>query len=239
MHWPHPGQTSSGNSGSTPPPSPPRLPAGFLGRYINMPDVNGFGFAATADLAPPFPDLAARGVVLRPLGLDDEEAWESLVASERDRLPSLGIEVAETYDEVLADHGTYAAMDFAYCNGVFLDDQLVGEAALHDIQRNNLQGALFTMWLAHSASGQGLDQVCYLLTLLFAFDHLELHRVDALVPADANGGVSAIEELGIGHRGVERGAVRVHGEWVDHVRYTVMAEDFAERRAGWTADWLS
>lgn len=58
-----------------------------------------------------------------------------------------------------------------------------------------------------------------------AFSELDVHRVEALVQPENYPSERMLAAVGFRPEGTARGAIRVHGAWVDHVRWAITAED--------------
>ena len=60
-----------------------------------------------------------------------------------------------------------------------------------------------------------------------AFKELGLHRVEALVQPENYPSTRMLEAVGFQREGTARGAVRVDGIWMDHIRWAITAGDLA------------
>lgn len=58
-----------------------------------------------------------------------------------------------------------------------------------------------------------------------AVEELGLHRVEALVRPDNVPSARMLAAAGFRLEGMTRGAIRIHGDWVDHARWAMLAED--------------
>jgi ribosomal-protein-alanine N-acetyltransferase len=70
----------------------------------------------------------------------------------------------------------------------------------------------------------------FALALEYAFRQLKLHRVEANVQPANRRSLALVERLGFEREGYSRRYVKIGGRWRDHVRYAVLAEDWAKRR---------
>ena len=72
----------------------------------------------------------------------------------------------------------------------------------------------------------------------FAFEHLELHRLEiCIVPRNTNSR-RVMEKLGLREEGLAERYLEIDGVWEDHVRYGFTLEEWNERRAELTRAWL-
>ena len=85
---------------------------------------------------------------------------------------------------------------------------------------------------------QGLVPEAVVVVLQFAFESLHLHRIEvAIIPRNASSRRVA-EKLGLRAEGVALGFLEINGEWEDHVRYAITAEEWATRRGELLGTWL-
>ena len=63
----------------------------------------------------------------------------------------------------------------------------------------------------------------------FAFDHLELHRIEADVDPDHAASLALLSKFGFRREGLLRERWRVHGAWHDTVMLGLLAGDYVRR----------
>ena len=192
-------------------------------------------------------ELAGRRVRLRTLSEEDYEAWFALRVRCRDWLrpweprPSGAPPTAE-------DHASFASRCAArererqlgggFGFGTFLDRRLVGEITLSSIQRGPFQNGFLGYWTDRELAGQGLAPEAAAVVLQFAFEELELHRVEvAIVPRNA-ASLRVVDKLGIRFEGVATRFLEIDGRWEDHARYAMTAEEWMIRREEILAHWM-
>jgi RimJ/RimL family protein N-acetyltransferase len=78
--------------------------------------------------------------------------------------------------------------------------------------------------------GSGLFMECAELVLDFAFDVLGTHRLEARAALCNGRGNSALKKLGAEREGVMRHAFYRNGDYLDHVLWSILQEDWQERR---------
>ncbi len=105
---------------------------------------------------------------------------------------------------------------------------LVGMANLGQIFFGHLRSA----YLGYSAfvphDGRGLMSEGVRLVLGQAFGPIGLHRVEANVQPENARSIALVERLGFRREGYSPEYLRIGGEWRDHVRYAILAEEFIE-----------
>jgi len=114
--------------------------------------------------------------------------------------------------------------------GIFLEGRFSGEVTLSSIQRGPFQNGSIGYWVDRDLAGTGLVPEAVVVVLQFAFESLHLHRIEvAIIPRNASSRRVA-EKLGLRAEGVALGFLEINGEWEDHVRYAITAEEWAVRR---------
>jgi ribosomal-protein-alanine N-acetyltransferase len=74
--------------------------------------------------------------------------------------------------------------------------------------------------------------------LHYAFDTLQLHRIEiAIIPRNA-ASLRVVEKLGLRFEGVAERFLEIDGVWEDHARYAITAEEWAQRGPELVANWL-
>lgn len=105
---------------------------------------------------------------------------------------------------------------------------IVGSFQLSQIFRGGFQNGCLGFFAVAGYEGRGLMTEGLQLTLRHAFSELGLHRVEANVqPANARSR-ALVERCGFRHEGFSPRYLRVGGEWRDHERYAITAEDWRD-----------
>ena len=122
--------------------------------------------------------------------------------------------------------------------GIFYEGRFAGEITLSSIQRGPFQNASIGYWIDRDLAGFGLVPEAVVVVLQYAFESLRLHRIEvAIIPRNA-ASRRVVEKLGLREEGVARGFLEINGEWEDHVRYGMTAEEWAARGQELRAAWL-
>jgi [ribosomal protein S5]-alanine N-acetyltransferase len=197
------------------------------------------------------PCLEGPRVALRPLRAADFNSWHEVRGRSKDwleawePLPEPGSpDPATDVDAFRARCGAWdrqRQFDAAYGFGVFLRDgeRFAGEVSLGNVQRGPFQSAYVGYWIDEAAAGHGYIPEGVVLMLRYAFDELQLHRIEAaIVPRNAPSRRVA-DKLGLRDEGVARRLLQIRGVYEDHVRYAITAEEWSERRDELTAAFLT
>ena len=193
-------------------------------------------------------ELAGQRITLRTLRESDYEAWREVRVRCRDWLvpweprPAGAPLVAE-------DRASFAArcalrererqIGSGYGVGIFFGERFVGELTLSAIQRGPFQSASIGYWVDQAWAGQGLVPEAVVVTLRFAFEMLGLHRVEISIIPRNSASRRVTEKLDLRLEGVSERFLEIDGEWEDHVRYAMTAEERQLRRDQLVAAWLA
>ena len=122
--------------------------------------------------------------------------------------------------------------------GIFYQGRFAGEVTLSSIQRGPFQNGAIGYWIDKDVAGLGLTPEAVVVILQFAFETLRLHRVEiAIIPRNGSSRRVA-EKLGLRNEGVALGFLEINGEWEDHVRYAMLADEWAVRAPELRSAWL-
>lgn len=193
--------------------------------------------------------LSARRFKLRKLGREDFDAWRRFqidnAAAKKLTEPAwpddLGDPAAspEAYERLIERLDEAARLGLHYAFGVHTDEGLIGEAQLSDVALSGPRDAIFGMFLADEHMGKQISQEIFVVLCRFAFDDLGLHRVELAALPDNEAARRAATKAGLRSEGVSQRYLRVGDEWVDHERFVITAEEWAERRDELEAAFLN
>lgn len=196
--------------------------------------------------APVGPLLHGRRVVLRPLAPADFPAWSEVRIRNEAWLVPWEPRRAAHHDPTRdrdAFNARCSARDrerhagTAYGFGLFVDDQLAGEVNLNTVLRGAMQSGTVGYWIDRARAGQGYTPEAVAVISRFAFDELDLHRIEVcIVPRNANSR-RVMDKLGIREEGVAVRFLEIDGRWEDHVRYGLTVEEWRDR-PDLERDWL-
>lgn len=193
-------------------------------------------------------ELTGRRVRLRPLREADFEQWYGVRTRCRDWLLRWEPRPPGGRADLGEDRRTFAArcgarererqLGSGYGFGIFVGDRFVGEINLSAVQRGPFQNAYVGYWVDEDVAGNGYVPEAVVLLFRFAFEELGLHRVQvAIIPRNTPSRRVA-EKLGLRDEGVALRYLEINGEWEDHVRYALTAEDWADRQETYGREWI-
>ena len=193
-------------------------------------------------------ELAGLRIVLRTLRESDYEPWHEVRVRCRDWLVPWEPRPAGAPPPT-EDRASFAArcalrererqIGSGYGFGIFMEGELVGEITLSSIQRGPFQSASIGYWVDQAWAGQGLVPEAVVVTLRFAFEMLGLHRVEISIIPRNTASRRVVEKLDLRLEGGSERFLEIDGEWEDHVRYAMTAEEWQQRRLPLLAAWLT
>jgi ribosomal-protein-alanine N-acetyltransferase len=122
--------------------------------------------------------------------------------------------------------------------GIFYEGRFCGEITLSSIQRGPFQNAAIGYWIDEELAGSGLIPEAVVVVLQFAFETLRLHRIEVAIIPRNQASRRVVEKLNLRNEGVALGYLEINGEWEDHVRYAMTAEEWQVRGAELRSVWL-
>ncbi len=103
---------------------------------------------------------------------------------------------------------------------------LVGQVSLSLVRPGPARTAYLGYWVSAASAGRGVGTKAVGLALEHAFGNLGLHRVEANVQPENEASIRLVRRLGFREEGLCRKYLQINGEWRDHVRYSVLAEEW-------------
>jgi ribosomal-protein-alanine N-acetyltransferase len=122
--------------------------------------------------------------------------------------------------------------------GIFVEGRFAGEITLSSIQRGPFQNGSVGYWIDEELAGTGLIPEAVVMVLEYAFETLRLHRVEVAIIPRNEASRRVVEKLGLRSEGVALGFLEINGEWEDHIRYAITAEEWAVRGPELKGAWL-
>jgi ribosomal-protein-alanine N-acetyltransferase len=181
--------------------------------------------------------IEAEGVTLRRPQIGDYEEWADLRACSRHFLAPW--EPAWALDEL--SRAAYRRRLRRYsrevregCAAPFFvfrheDDALVGGCNLNNIRRGVLQACSIGYWVGEPFRRRGYTLAAARAAVRFAFDTLDLHRVEAACIPSNEASRALLEKLGFRREGMARAYLKINGTWRDHILFALVED---ERRFG-------
>ncbi len=192
--------------------------------------------------------LYGRRVTLRPLVPTDFAEWSEVrrrndawLTPWEPRRPPTQLDPSFNRDAFAARCSARdrdSAAGLAYGFGVFVDHRLAGEVNLNHVVRGAMQSGVVGYWIDQSKAGRGLIAESVVVLAAFAFEQLDLHRLEICIVPRNHNSRRVMEKLGIREEGVAERFLEINGVWEDHVRYGFTVEEWQTRRPELESLWL-
>lgn len=156
---------------------------------------------------------------------DDEAPFLDAVARSRDLLggwvapPSDSRRFAEHLAKYSADNRfSYLARNE--------QAQLNGCININEIVRGAFQSAFLGYYAFSPYNGRGLMKQAMELVISEAFGRHQLHRLEANIQPDNLASIALVKSLGFRLEGYSKRYLKIAGQWRDHERYAITAEEW-------------
>jgi len=165
----------------------------------------------------------AEYAALRHASRDWLQPWEPLRAGGFDALAS-----EDAFRIFVTDSKNERRQRYFVCDAA--TGAIIGQVALNEIIRGPLQQAFLGYWIGKPFAGRGLMTEALRLTLTFAFDSLQLHRVEANIMPRNERSIALIRRLGFRREGYSPKYLEIGGIREDHERWAILREEFGRVR---------
>jgi ribosomal-protein-alanine N-acetyltransferase len=192
-------------------------------------------------------ELHGRRVTLRPLISSDFEEWREVRRRNIDWLTKWEPRPPEGYPNDTVDRVAFSArcgarerewqLGTGYGFGIFVGGRFSGEMNLSGVQRGPFQNAYVGYWIDEAQAGNGYVPEALVVAARFAFEEVNLHRLQVAIIPRNRASRRVAEKLGLRDEGTAIRYLAINGVWEDHVRYAITAEEWVERREELLRTW--
>jgi ribosomal-protein-alanine N-acetyltransferase len=98
-------------------------------------------------------------------------------------------------------------------------DTLVGAITLSNVRRGVAETGTLGYWIGEPFAGHGYGTAAVRAMLAYAFDELNLHRVEAACVPDNAASRRVLEKAGFELEGRARAYLKINGAWADHLLF--------------------
>jgi ribosomal-protein-alanine N-acetyltransferase len=174
--------------------------------------------------------IDGEGVYLRAPELRDYQEWADVREASRNFLTPWEPTWAQdetsrgSYRYKLRRYTEDSRDDKAHALFVFRedDDALVGGVTLSNIRRGVAQTASLGYWAGQMHAGNGYTTSAVRAVVRYAFEDLDLHRVEAACQPDNLASRRVLEKCNFTQEGVARAYLKINGQWRDHVLFGIV-----------------
>jgi ribosomal-protein-alanine N-acetyltransferase len=104
--------------------------------------------------------------------------------------------------------------------------RVVGIVNLNEIVRGVFQSAYMGYYGMAGMNGRGLMSEAVRLVITQAFGQFGLHRLEANIQPNNKPSIALVKRLGFRQEGYSPRYLKIGGEWRDHERWAILAEDW-------------
>ena len=173
------------------------------------------------------PVVKGRRVTLRPPRAADHEAWATLRQASYAWLqpweplwPEDDLTRA-AFKRRLSIYGREMEAGNAWPFFIFADSNqsLVGAITLSNVRRGVAETGTLGYWIGHRFAGRGYGTEAVGAILAWAFNDLNLHRVEAACVPENVASRRVLEKTGFQLEGRARAYLKINGDWADHLLF--------------------
>lgn len=175
------------------------------------------------------PPAAPPPVALRPLDAGDRDPFlDAMRASERLHRPWVSPPTTPQAFDALLERT--AADSFAVALVVLPESgEIAGYFELSQIVRGAFQNAYLGYGGVAAHAGRGHMGAGLALLLDWVFDDLLLHRIEANIQPNNEASIALVRSAGFVREGFSERYLKLGGEWRDHERWAIRAEQWHAR----------
>ncbi len=192
--------------------------------------------------------LRGQRVMLRALKVSDFQEWKKVRLENIDWLTKWEPTRPAGMPDVINDRNAFGArcnardrerhLGSGYGFGIFVNDIFCGEINLSSIQRGPFQSCYVGYWIDEGHAGNGYTPEALAVVLKYAFEDLNLHRVQvAIIPRNTSSR-RVVEKLSMREEGIAERYLEINGEWEDHIRYAFTSEEWDSRKEEISERWI-
>ncbi|WP_342560568.1 GNAT family protein [Psychrobacillus sp. FSL W7-1457] len=174
--------------------------------------------------------LKTLNIYIRPFIVSDAEELLDLEIRNRAFLQNYSVALPENYwtietqKELIEKWAQNSTKDSAYQFGIFKVDAdvLIGSISLFQVVRGPRQSALLGYSLDQAHNGKGYTTEATALVIKYAFETLNLHRIEAGVMPNNTGSIRVLEKVGFHNEGLAKKSVEINEKWEDHEMFAIL-----------------
>lgn len=102
--------------------------------------------------------------------------------------------------------------------------EIVGTVCISSILFGSVKSCFLSYKIAADKQGQGFASEAVAEVVSFAFNVLQLHRIESYVMPRNQKSIRVMEKLGFMPEGISKRCLEVNGAWEDHIRFSLLNE---------------
>ena len=173
-------------------------------------------------------ELTNGEITLRPFRLSDRKQWLRVRIQNKDWLSNWEATIPQTSEARLASK---SAMSFtkmvrsynkearagrSFSFAIFKGPNLIGQINLGGVIYGALRGAHIGYWIDKNYANKGFMSQAVNMVTDFAFNELELHRIEINIRPENEPSIRVAEKCGYLYEGLRPRYLHIDGAWRDH-----------------------
>lgn len=128
-----------------------------------------------------------------------------------------------TQQNKILDSMRLRSVQLEYLCGIYDIDSntLIGQISLYAIKRLPFSSCFIGYALDEQSVGRGITSEAVQLMVHFAFEHLQINRVEAYVSPQNTASIRVLEKTGFLREGLLKELLYINGYWEDHYLYAI------------------
>lgn len=173
---------------------------------------------------PSFELIGMRVAIRRPTFADCDEFLSLVHASRSLHMPWVDPpSTRELYESYVRSRQGQTDDGFFVCDHA--SGQIIGVVNLNCIVRGLFQSAYLGFYVRAAHASQGYMVEGLALVVKYAFCEMGLHRLEANIQPENVASLALVRRLGFRKEGFSPRYLRIAGEWRDHERWALLADD--------------
>jgi ribosomal-protein-alanine N-acetyltransferase len=128
----------------------------------------------------------------------------------------------EAFESYLKSRNQENQDGFLVCHGQ--TQAIMGLINLNEIVRGSFQSAYLGYYIGIPFVHQGYMQEALTLVIQYAFNELQLHRLEANIQPENTASIALVKRCGFQKEGFSPRYLNINGEWKDHERWAILAD---------------
>ncbi|MFS1512089.1 GNAT family N-acetyltransferase [Chengkuizengella sp. SCS-71B] len=104
-------------------------------------------------------------------------------------------------------------------------EEIIGSISLNNIVRGVFQSCHMGYQLSQQEINQGYITEAINKVIEYAFNELQLHRIEANIMPRNKASLRAVEKLGFESEGLAKKYLKINGKWEDHIHMVILNEE--------------
>jgi [ribosomal protein S5]-alanine N-acetyltransferase len=172
-------------------------------------------------------ELTNGEILLRPFSQGDKKQWRRVRTLNREWLEEWEATVPKiskldelkgpiSFNKMVRTYRREARAGRSFSFGIFKGPNLIGQINLGGVIYGALRGAHIGYWIDRNYANRGIMSEAVNMVTDFAFNELELHRIEINIRPENSPSIRVAEKCGYLYEGLRPRYLHIDGKWRDH-----------------------